>query len=176
MKTPEINQDYTQKIKERFKYIMIDLLPADQLDAYIQNEVNAFFTDTDAKFTITEKTERVYSSNKIVREFGVSCSPFRLLIWQELNTLVMAKIRELTESNELKASIYSSIDDTGYVEYEEALGDRWEKKLEAHIQTLAKDMFRSMFTQAVMTAKEETVKEIQNHANQEHGGSWHQRT
>lgn len=174
MTTPVINQDYSEKIKARFKDIMIDLLPPDQLDSYIEKEIKAFFEDTTSQFTITETTERSYSSNKVIRTFGVSCSPFRLLIWQELNKLVMVKVSALTESEELKASVYSSVEYDGYIDAQATLGERWEKKLDGLVMSLAKDMFRSMFTQAVLSAKSDTIAEVQNHVDQQHGGVWYQ--
>jgi hypothetical protein len=155
-----VSDNFKDSITKKVRDVFMDIIPDDKLSEMVSNEIKAFFEDTNSSFIVTEVSSSGWSNNKTL-EYKSSCTPFRLLIWKEVTSLVKSKVQALTESEALKAEVYTAISNDGYNEAVATLSEKWEAKLDTMVLDMAKEMFRGAFAQAVTAARTNTVMDIE---------------
>lgn len=94
-------QDIKTQISEQIKVSLFNLLPEDKLVELVENELNAYFSEPVTEFwAVTETYD--YSKPKL-SGIAAKVSPFRLLVWTEINAQLKDSISAILESPEFYA-------------------------------------------------------------------------
>lgn len=89
-------QDVQAKISEQVKVSMFNLIPDEKVQELVESEINAYFEAGTANFFV--KKESGYGSNQ--QSIEAKVSPFRLLVWEQLNKVLSDKLQEIFKSPE----------------------------------------------------------------------------
>lgn len=91
--------DIKDKISEQIKVSIFNMLPEDKITQMVEDEINAFFEAPGANYWAVEQTGSTYArSEKTVIQAKVS--PFRLLVWNQLNDHLKSQLDSLFDSPE----------------------------------------------------------------------------
>ena len=145
-------EDFKTKVSNRVRDIFMDLIPDDTLNEMVAKEIKAFFENADQTYRVREGTG--YGA---VKQFETMCSPFRLMVWNEVRTLVEPKLQTIFNSEEWKTeTIWNS--DTHMTEVQ--ISELLDAKLEKVATLMAKNMFQNMFSQAVVAVKADLTNDV----------------
>lgn len=153
-----VSQEFQDNLSKKIKDQFFDMLPEEKFKELIEKEMSAFFEDT-ADFEIKHERNSGFGYSEGSSKIISKVSPFRLIIWECLNELCRERLREFLDSDELRVGVgYDSEGRTHTFELSELL----DKKLEQMAMSMAKNMFRDMFGQAVQAAKNDIDMTMQN--------------
>lgn len=89
-------KDVQAKISEQVKVSMFNLIPDDKIQELVESEINAYFEAGTADFFVIK--ESGYQRNE--QSIQAKVSPFRLLVWEQLNKVMNVKLKEVFSSPE----------------------------------------------------------------------------
>lgn len=144
-----------QRVAESVQSTFGMLIPEDQWNALVAKEVSAFF-DEEKEMKIQEVSiDGSYNRSKGVILQGMT--PFRNLVYQEINNIVQQKVKDQFNNKEwLATQTWTNNMPTGQ------LGTALESKLEAMAPTMVAEMFRGVFAMASISAKNEVLASLGN--------------
>lgn len=128
-------KDVQAKISEQVKVSMFNLIPDEKVQELVEGEINAYFEAGTADFFATK--ESGYGRNQ--QSIQAKVSPFRLLVWEQLNSVMSEKLKEVFNSPEFRTRcIIGDEDKTGL-----------ENVAMARQETIALQMASQVFTRAI---------------------------
>ncbi|MGL4712440.1 MAG: hypothetical protein ACRCWP_07735 [Shewanella sp.] len=130
-------QDVQAKISEQVKVSMFNLIPDEKVQELVESEISAYFESGTADFFAIKEKASYESHEK--QSIQAKVSPFRLLVWEQLNSVLSAKIQEVFDSPEFLTRCV--IGDGDKVNIENAAMARQEK--------IAVGMASAVFNQAI---------------------------
>jgi len=91
-------QDVQAKISEQVKVSMFNLIPDEKVQELVENEISAYFESGTADFFAVKEKASYGSHEK--QSIQSKVSPFRLLVWEQLNIVLGDKLQEIFKSPE----------------------------------------------------------------------------
>lgn len=141
-------KDVQDKIREQVKVSMFNLLPDEKVQELVEKEIAAYFDCCTENFFVPSN----HHGSKL--EIQAAVSPFRLLVWQQLNKVLSANLDKIFNSEEfIKRCI---IGDATTGDIESAAMVRQEK-IALSMATL---MFDSLISESLRRATYDTRSEI----------------
>lgn len=143
-------KDVQDKILEQVKVSMFNLLPDEKVQELVEKEIAAYFDCCTENFVVPS----VHYGNKY--EIKAAVSPFRLLVWQQLNDILSDNLNKIFKSEEfIKRCI---IGDAATADIEKAAMVRQEK-IALNMATI---MFDRLISESLQKATYETRSDISN--------------
>ena len=146
-------EDFKTKVSSRVRDIFMDLIPDDTLNEMVGKEIKAFFEAENQVYKVCD--EYGFGSTK---KLETLCSPFRLMVWNEVRKLVEPKMQEVFNSDEWKTETVWSNDTQMH---ELHISELLDAKLGKAVTTMSKNLFRDMFGAAIKQAKLEATQDIE---------------
>ena len=146
-----LNQDFKERVTNKVRDVFMELISEETLTELVNAEIKAFFEVESS--TYTSRSLGGYGNQ---REFVTSCTPFRLIVWEEVRKQIQPKLQEVFDSDAWKT-------ETFWVgnEQQTQINELLEKKLESMVTKMAASMFHNMFAQAVQGAKWDLQNDVQ---------------
>jgi hypothetical protein len=130
------------------------LIPQEAFDEMVNKEIKAFFELNEWQVAFENvKTGTYYNDTK--EQTKILCTPFRLMVWRELQKILAKKIEEVFKSPEFGSNI--SWDHEGQ---KATLSAEMEEILVKMVPRFMAEMLRNTFGSMVQQAKEEVLKSI----------------
>lgn len=161
-------------MREKILAAYVDLVPKEQLDALLSNEVKAFFS-TEAMLTVSETTVKIenpqydsnrssgYSNEKYLDRkciaFGSKMTPFRQLVWSELFKHIQPKIEEVFKDINSRANAEL---DKWFADTVHPTSEKVSKELFTQLSSaMASSMFQRTMAQAIATTHHNMLTSLQ---------------
>lgn len=153
--------DLKKRITEQVQANFGMLIPPDKFAEMVNTEVAAFFEVSD--LTLFSRTERKEGSDwnraTYTEDWKIKATPFRVLIWLEVNKLISESLKAHFASEAFKVHIPYSYDQNQSTQ----LSDEMEARLVKMVPTFMAELMRNTFGSMVLRAKEEILQSIRPH-------------
>lgn len=155
-KSAALNNEFNERVTTKVREVFLDLLPADVFSEMVNKEVSAFFEE-DAEFSILHGEPQSFGRSRTESKITSKVTPFRLIVWESVNTMVREKIDEHLKSDKFRVDV--TYNEFGQQQVDE-LNAFLDKKLEDFALRMAKNMFKDMFAAAVGQAQVSAQAEV----------------
>ncbi|CAH9016997.1 hypothetical protein VP150E351_P0139 [Vibrio phage 150E35-1] len=151
--------DIQEKIKEQVKVMTFNLLPDDKFEELVKGEIDAFFDSEVSKYQVA-KTSKSYTANEY--ELTTSVSPFRMMVWTELNKVLKGKLTEVLEEPAFVSACLIDEPTT------KGIQDEAMSRQERIAVSMAQMMFQNQIAEALRMASYDTQNDIHTSLNNMH--------
>jgi len=134
------------------------LIPAEAFDTMVAKEIHAYFEEEKQLIIREEPVAQTWGSSKTARTYA-SMTPFRRRVWEAIDAMVGVNLDATLSGETFKALVATTYSDNGERTHAD-LSAMLERKLEELAPKIMAEMFRGMFGQAVVRAKQEVLNEL----------------
>lgn len=148
------NQDFKTKVTSKVRDVFMDLIPDEELTKLVESEIHAFFHNEEML-----EMEFIRERYRSPDTFKVRTTPFRVIVWTEVEKLLRDKLKEIFNQESFASSV--GYDEFGIADPASAvLSEHLEQNLEKLVIKMAASMFKGMFAVANEQNKRDTINEI----------------
>lgn len=153
------DEDFKERVSKSVRANIGMLIPEDEFDALVQEEVKSFFEEQHEHIVAEKETSGWKSKKRIIEAYKMT--PFRKMIWDEVKSQMKDKVKENFEESEVAKAVDSFWDRSNMQKFE---WNEFVTELTKEVAPLmAEKMFERIVAEAVQVSSDEVLDKIQNY-------------